>query len=67
MATAGRISGTVIQALRWLGQGNVDDSTVSHLRRKLAATDKQQLLKDLRFAPVWVAEVMRQIADPKGQ
>lgn len=29
MATAGRISGTVIQALRWLGEGQVDDRIFS--------------------------------------
>jgi hypothetical protein len=66
MATAGRVSGTVIQALRWLGQDNVDDQIVAALRRKLSSADKQQLLKDLRHAPAWVAEIMREIARGSG-
>jgi hypothetical protein len=61
MATAGRISGTVIQALRWLGRQNVDSRVVAALRRNLSEADKKRLLKDLRYAPVWVAEVMREV------
>lgn len=64
MATAGRVSGTVIQALRWIGRRNVDDRTVAILRRRLSERDKQQLLKDLRYAPAWIAEVMRRVAQP---
>ena len=65
MATAGRISGTVIQALRWLGKRHVDERTIATLRRNLAEADKQQLLKDLRYAPAWVADIMRTIAQPR--
>lgn len=65
MATAGRVSGTVIQALRWLGRRNVDDRTVAILRRRLSDHDKQRLLKDLRYAPAWIAEVMREVAQPE--
>lgn len=64
MATAGRISGTVIQALRWLGQRNVTDRVVTKLRRSLSAADRQQLLKDVRFAPAWIARIMRAAAEP---
>lgn len=61
MATAGRISGTVIQALRWLGQVQVGDETIAVLQRQLSASDKQQLLLDLRYAPAWIADIMRKI------
>ena len=63
MATAGRISGLVIQALRYLGQRHVDDRVVTTLRRRLSDADKRQLLKDIRFAPVWVANIMRVLAE----
>ena len=63
MATAGRTSGLVIQAFRWLGQQNVDDSIVSLLGKKLSDRDKKQLLKDLRYAPAWVADAMRKVAE----
>jgi len=64
MAVAGRISGTVIQALRWLGRQHVDANTVASLRRRLNDRDKKQLLQDLRFAPAWVADIMQQVALP---
>lgn len=65
MATAGKASGLVIQALRHLGQRHVDDNLVAQLRQRLSEADKKQLLKDLAYAPAWVADVMRQIATPK--
>lgn len=62
MATAGRISGTVAQALRWLGKNNVDGAVIARLRNRLSDDDKAQLLKDLRHVPAWVADAFREIA-----
>ena len=62
MGTAGRISGTVIQALRWLGQQHVDDQVTSILRKRLDAKEKAQLLKDIRYAPIWIAQIIRIVA-----
>lgn len=59
MATAGRISGLVIQALRYLGQNNVNDKTIEILKKKLSSDDKRQLINDLRFAPVWTGKIFR--------
>lgn len=62
MATAGRASGLVINALRWLGQKSVSQSTVAPLKQRLDAKAKRQLLIDAHLAPVWVAHWMRWIA-----
>jgi hypothetical protein len=62
MAAAGRISGTVIQALRHIGRRHVDARAISILRRKLSAADKKSLLKDLRYAPAWIADILRNLA-----
>ena len=62
MATAGRVSGLVIQALRHIGQRHVDDSTIAILRKRLPKMDKKQLLQDIRHAPAWIASIMRRIA-----
>ena len=62
MAARGRLSRTVIQALRWLGRHNVDDKVVSILQRRLSQRDKRDLRQDIRYAPVWVGEVMRRVA-----
>ncbi|MDP2942810.1 MAG: DUF6088 family protein [Candidatus Omnitrophota bacterium] len=61
MATAGRMSGLVIQALRYLGQDNVDDKIIGILKKKLSSDDKRQLINDLRFAPVWIGTIFRKL------
>ena len=62
MATAGRKSGTIIQALRHIGQPNVNDKTLAIIKRQLTPQDQAQLLKDLRYAPGWITEILRQLA-----
>ncbi len=63
MATAGKISGTVIQALRWLGKRHVDDTVVKKLQNTLDKNAKRQLMKDIRHAPAWIADIIRQLDD----
>jgi len=67
MATAGRISGLVIQALRHLGRRHVDDEAIARLDRRLNVDDRKQLLKDVRFAPAWIADIMRELGKKKGE
>jgi hypothetical protein len=62
MATAGRKSGTIIQALRHIGQGNVNDLTLAILGRQLDDKDRAQFTKDLRYAPGWIADILRRLA-----
>ena len=59
MATAGRISGLVIQALQHLRQQHVNDEVIAQLDRRLDSDGRKQLLKDVRFAPAWIADIMR--------
>ena len=65
MATAGRLSGLIIQALRYLGREHVDDNTLAQLRQKLSDADSRTLLKDLAYAPAWIGDILRQLAQPK--
>ena len=62
MATAGRTSGLVIQALRYLGKDHVDDAIVDALARRLSADDRRQLIKDIRHAPAWIGANFRRLA-----
>jgi hypothetical protein len=62
MATAGRISGLVIQALRYLGQAQVKADTLKRLNRKLSPADRRQLLADVALAPAWIGDLMRRLA-----
>ncbi len=61
MATTGRVSGLVIQALRYLGQDDVDDKIIGILKKRLSSDDKRQLINDLRFAPVWIGTIFRKL------
>lgn len=64
MATAGKISGTVIQALRWLGKQAVDDNVICKLRHLLSDADKATLRQDAGLAPAyWLTTALRRIAD----
>lgn len=65
MATAGRKSGTFIQALRYLGQDQVDDQVLATLRRQIADDDRPAIRKDLRHAPAWIADLLRPLTEPK--
>lgn len=63
MATAGRPSGMVIQALRWIGQKHVDDQVIARLRRALKPGDRAALAKDAHLAPAWIASILRRLAE----
>lgn len=61
MAASGRISGLVIQALRYLGKAHVDSQTINKLKRLLSKKDKDQLLRDISCAPAWIGEIFRKV------
>lgn len=63
MATAGRTSGMVIQALRWMGQKHVDEKVVATLRRNLKPEDRAALAKDTHLAPAWIAAILRRLSE----
>ena len=62
MTTAGRISGTVIQALRYIGKGRITAAHRQTLQRRLSAAEKQQLLKDRLIAPGWMRRLLEEIS-----
>jgi len=63
MATAGRVSGVVIQALRYLGQDHVDDGAIERLARLLPYDARQQLMADIRYAPAWIGAIFRRLSE----
>jgi len=66
LAIAGRVSGTVAEALRHLRKDQVDDQVVEKLRRRLSESEKNQLLKDIKRVPAWIGEVFRSLATEKS-
>jgi hypothetical protein len=65
MAAAGKISGLIIQALKHLGKDQVDDHVIDQLDRRLDDTARKQLLKDIRSAPAWIADIFRKLSQPQ--
>ncbi len=63
MATAGKISGTVIQALRHLGAQHVGRDQVAHLRRTLPRKSREQLGRDRMYAPGWMHRIIDDVAE----
>ena len=63
MATAGRLSGLLIQALRALGRRHVTTRRIAQLMRTIPAAERRALLKDLRFAPAWMHPIFRELAE----
>ena len=62
MATAGRLSGLLIQALRELGIDTITPKQRAYLIRTLSANKRRELIKDLKLAPVWMHEIFRELA-----
>lgn len=62
MATAGRVSGLVIQALKHIGKDGVDEKLMGILDERLDEVARKQLMKDVRSAPAWIADIFRQLA-----
>jgi Family of unknown function (DUF6088) len=64
MATAGRKSGTIIQAFRYLGKDHVDARVLAAVGRGLTDQDRQHIRRDLPLAPAWIGDHLRTLALP---
>jgi len=62
MATAGRLSGLVIQAFQSLGTRHITPERVAHLRKILPAAERANLLSNVANAPVWMQAILRDLA-----
>ena len=66
VATAGRLSGLLIQAFRHLGQASVTPERIKHLHRTIPRARREELLRDLRYAPEWMHPVFHDLAGDKA-
>lgn len=66
LALAGRASGLVAQALRNLGNGKVTPDAIQHLRQRLDAAAKKQLVADIALVPAWMRPIFQQITRDDG-
>lgn len=59
MKMAGRISGLITQAFRFLGKENITPEMMESLAKQLSPKEKKILKKDITFPPAWIAEHFR--------
>jgi hypothetical protein len=64
MACAGRLSGLLIQALRFLGKDHVTPERIARLRSDLPAEERVKLTTDLAYAPAWMRPWLLEVARP---
>ena len=63
MATAGRLSGLIIQAFRSLGKDHVTAERIAKLKQTIPLKERSQLLKDLSLAPAWMHAHFHELAE----
>jgi len=56
----GEISCLVIQALKTIGQKNVDDGILSNLQTILKKEKKENILNDAKLSPAWIYKILMQ-------
>lgn len=67
LAGAGRIEGTVIQALRHLGPEQIGAGTVERLRQALTPREKAALRRVALSAPGWLVPILLKIGQPEAK
>jgi hypothetical protein len=56
----GEISSLVIQALKTIGQTNLDDETILKIQMLLKKEKKENILNDAKLAPDWINKILKQ-------
>ena len=55
----------VIQALREIGQKNLDGNQLEKIKNILKTVDKDLIKHDMKLAPVWISKIMEEILKNK--
>lgn len=66
LATKGKISTLVIQALQELGQKKIDESILAQLKLILASEDIKHIKHDSKLAPAWIAKILNELTEVKN-
>ena len=60
MKLAGKVTGLVIQALRYIGKEHIDEKKIKIIQKNLSKADKKMLVKDATLAPNWIAKIIQE-------
>lgn len=56
----GAISGLIVQALKTVGQNNVDESTIEKIQAMLKNEKKENIINDAKLSPTWIKQILMQ-------
>ena len=59
----GEISSLVIQALKTIGQSEVDEETLVKIQTLLKKEKKENIMNDAKLAPAWINNILRRIVE----
>lgn len=59
MATAGTITGLVIQAIKFIGKAHINSTYLKHLKTHLSAEQIKILRREIFLAPAWIAKLVQ--------
>lgn len=59
LLTKGALSSLAIQALRTIGQRNMDPETIQRIQFLLQNETKENILHDAKLAPAWIGSILR--------
>lgn len=62
LMTTGEISTLAIQALKEIGQNNVDDDILKQLKVVLKKETQENILHDAKLAPAWINKILTKFA-----
>ena len=60
--TTGEISTLAIQALKEIGQENVDEQILKQLKVVLRKETEENILHDAKLAPAWINKILTRFA-----
>lgn len=66
MDVKGRMSGTVIEALRYIGKDRIGDTDAQRLRSLLSAQDRTDLKRNIHLVPAWMRPVLETVTKENG-
>ena len=59
MATAGTITGLIIQAFKYIGKDNVSIKHIATIKIRLDDSDLIELKRNAHLAPAWLARLIK--------
>jgi hypothetical protein len=67
MIGAGTKAGLILHALRQIGKENVSDEMIEHIKLQIEKKDIKAIEKQTKYAPAWIANIMRRLLSETGK